>query len=58
MNPINFAGPMILAALVAVATLLHWDMRARGISVRHFGACSSEWREMALRRAAYLLGWR
>jgi len=54
MNPIVFAGPVVLAALISMATLLHWDMRTRG-SFRHFGASSEQWRTMSLVRAATVL---
>jgi len=54
MDPV-FALPALFAAVIAAATLLHWDMRSRGIPARHFGACSSDWREMSLRRAVSIL---
>lgn len=54
MNPIVFASPSILAALISMATLLHWDMRTRG-GFRHFGACTEQWRTMSLNRAARLI---
>lgn len=45
----------IIVLLIAIANIIHWDMRSRNIPIKQFGQCPTEWRLCTLCRAMAII---